>query len=1056
MTNKFNDISIRTKLLILFLAVGLVPLVGIGWNAQNSANEALMAKSFAQLETVRNIKKTQISRFFAERRGDMGVLVEMVGTLRQEAMAKLTAIRDVKKSRIESYFKERFGDISVLSANDTVVEALERINDAFQAEGGRAGGPVWSAAVATYGGWLERYAREYGYYDLFLISAGGDVIHTVARESDLGQNLRTGALKSSGLGRLFRKAEKGIVLEDFTPYAPSKGQPASFIGAPVKKGGETIGVVALQMPLKAINTIMGERSGMGKTGETYLIGPDRLMRSDSFLDPKHHSVIASFADPGRGRVDTEAAEKVLAGKTGEDVIIDYNGNPVLSAFTPLTIKGLNWGLLAEIDVAEAFSPVNVDGREFFRKYQELYGYYDVFLINPDGFVFYSAAREPDYHTNMLTGKYAGSGLGKLVRKVLRSKRFGIADFAPYAPSNDAPAAFIAQPEIHDGEVEVIVALQISDKSINDIMQQRQGMGRTGESYLVGADKRMRSDSFLDPEGHSMVASFAGTVRDNGVDTEAVNELLQGRSGSRVIVDYKGNPVLSSYEPVEIGEGITWGLLAEIDLAEVREPIEAMIWKTVLAGLAFALLIVVVAILTARGISRPVIAGVSFAKRMASGDLTARIDIHQGDELGQLATALGSMSANLNEMFKGIADHVRRLNGASAGMGRVAGEMSGNANRLTGQAASAAGAAQQMSANMNTVSTMTERMNANMSTVSAAAEQMSANMNTISSASEEANTNLSTVSQSSGTVSRGMDQVREAAQRTGGNVSTVAAAVEELTASLGEVRSRCESASTEAEGAKRNARDTFEVMEQLGSAAREIGKMVAVINNIAEQTNILALNASIEAAGAGEAGKGFAVVANEVKGLARQTSEATQMISTQIGQIQGNTDAAASATRQVGEVVERLSGANREILQSVNEQNQTVERISHSMTGVSRETDMVANRVREASDGIGEVSRSVHEISEGIAEVTRSVAEASLGVEEMTRSISGVSATSHEISKNVAETTQAAGEVARGMSAVNEASTGIQTLSGTVDDQARTVAEIARELEGALDRFKVNG
>ncbi len=107
----------------------------------------------------------------------------------------------------------------------------------------------------------------------------------------------------------------------------------------------------------AINSIMTERTGMGETGETYLIGADKLMRSDSFLDPQNHTVKASFANPSRGKVDTEAAEDVLAGKTGSKIITDYNGAQVLSAFTPVEFGGLTWGLLAEIDEAEAFAAI---------------------------------------------------------------------------------------------------------------------------------------------------------------------------------------------------------------------------------------------------------------------------------------------------------------------------------------------------------------------------------------------------------------------------------------------------------------------------------------------------------------------------------------------------------------------------------------------------------------------------------------------------------------------------------------------------------------------------
>jgi len=111
-------------------------------------------------------------------------------------------------------------------------------------------------------------------------------------------------------------------------------------------------------------------------------------------------------------------------------------------------------------------------------------------------------------------------MGKLTRKVLETKKYGLADFEPYAPSNDDPCAFIAEPVMHNGKTEMVIGLQLSMEAINNMMQQREGMGETGETYLIGSDKRMRSDSFLDPTGHSVKASFAGNMKDNGVDTEA--------------------------------------------------------------------------------------------------------------------------------------------------------------------------------------------------------------------------------------------------------------------------------------------------------------------------------------------------------------------------------------------------------------------------------------------------------------------------------------------------------------------------------------------------------
>ncbi|MBF0446264.1 MAG: hypothetical protein HQL68_11815, partial [Magnetococcales bacterium] len=218
----------------------------------------------------------------------------------------------------------------------------------------------------------------------------------------------------------------------------------------------------------------------------------------------------------------------------------------------------------------------------------------------------------------------------------------------------------------------------------------------------------------------------------------------------------------------------------------------------------------------------------------------------------------------------------KLSESSAGLGRLAEEMSGGADNLSNQSTQAASAAEEMSANMHTISAATEEMSANMATVSSAAEEMSANMSTIASATEEANINLESVSNGGESAKENMERVQEASQRTSSNVGSVASSVEQLSGSIGGVRNRCENAAQEAEEAKISAQETFVIMEKLGKSGREIGKMVDVINSIAEQTNILALNASIEAAGAGEAGMGFAVVANEVKQLARQTSEATRM------------------------------------------------------------------------------------------------------------------------------------------------------------------------------------
>ena len=313
-----QHLPFRTKLIMAFLLVGLTPLIIVSIIALNTSSASLKESAFNQLD----------------------------------------AIMAVKKNQIEGYFEERYGDVVVLSNNPDVISAMIDFEKAFMDDGSTTGGSEWSAMKQRYGGWLTEFKEKYGYYDLFLIAGDGDVVYSVAEESDLGQNLVSGSLKNSSLGRCFHKIAGSVAFGDFEPYAPSNGEPASFIGTPVVKDGRKIGVVALQISTDGINHIMKERTGMGETGETYLIGQDKLMRSDSYLDPTNHSIIASFKDPSKGSVNTEAADEALAGKTGHKIIIDYNGNPVLSAYAPLKVGDATWAILAEIDKAEAFAPVN--------------------------------------------------------------------------------------------------------------------------------------------------------------------------------------------------------------------------------------------------------------------------------------------------------------------------------------------------------------------------------------------------------------------------------------------------------------------------------------------------------------------------------------------------------------------------------------------------------------------------------------------------------------------------------------------------------------------------
>tara|TARA_R110000851_G_scaffold3048_4_gene12345 strand:+ start:13327 stop:16095 length:2769 start_codon:yes stop_codon:yes gene_type:complete len=686
-----KNIPMKVKLIGLMLLISLIPMIIIAYFSATKSTESLIAGSFNQLNAIRGIKQAQVSNYMSEREGDLGVLVETTTALLDAQISKIQAIQDLKKARVESLFANVEATIHISKDDPFISQGFNAINSVFD-QG--INSTKWQQQVDQYDVRLKDVVNDAGWYDLLLINEQGDIVYSAGEESDLGMNLNNDAeLQNSALAKAFALAKirgiEEVTIGDFQPYVPSNGEQAAFAVAKLKFAE---GYIAMQLSSDVINVIVQQRSGMDKTAESYLVG-----ESDGVTSYRSDQVIKS------GKIgeikSSEYINNALAGKAQISIQHGSTGNTELVAISPLNIKGLNWVLVTSGSLEEVLAVKSKgDEQDYFEKYVDEYGYYDLFLILPDGEVFYSVGKENDYQTNMVTGKYRDSGLGKLTRQVLQTGQYGVVDFAPYAPSNDQPAGFIAQPYIKEGKVELIVALQLSLESINAIMQQRDGMGKTGETYLVGSDKLMRSDSFLDPKGHSVNASFAGNIKNNGVDTEAVRDALNGISDSKIISDYNGNSVLSSYSPVKIGD-TNWVIIAEIDEAEIMMPVNALVESILLIAVVFLVLIIILAYLFALSITKPVIKSVVFAQELAKGNLTADLDVDQKDEIGQLGTALIVMRDQIKGVIETVRSGANNLASASEEVSATAQSMSSSANEQASSVEETSSSMEQMTASI---------------------------------------------------------------------------------------------------------------------------------------------------------------------------------------------------------------------------------------------------------------------------------------------------------------------------------------------------------------------
>ncbi|MEG3639611.1 methyl-accepting chemotaxis protein [Magnetococcus sp. PR-3] len=493
----------------------------------------------------------------------------------------------------------------------------------------------------------------------------------------------------------------------------------------------------------------------------------------------------------------------------------------------------------------------------------------------------------------------------------------------------------------------------------------------------------------------------------------------------------------------------------VHAAQVADENRAQIfWALGMGGALVALLLMAITVFLNRSVIQPVTRLADLLSRVGEGDLTVDPPKAGADEVGRALRALQGTVKNLTGIITGIKNASIDLQGFSSTLVGVTQGMDQQSNLVTHSAQDSANATSEMSQQMSAIADSAELASSRLQEVSHSADEMSENMGAISAASEEASVNLSTVASATEEAGAGMQSVTQASERMNENVTSVETSMAEMRQAMESVCVESEEAGAASRQATEYVANSAQVSRQLSDSAQEIGKVVEMINNIAAQTNMLALNASIEAAGAGEAGKGFAVVANEVKDLASQTSNATQQISQRIEDIRANARETVRSMTEVSDIVNSINEKNQIIQESITDQQENLNTIYGSMRQVSEETTEVNQRVSESSAGIDEVTRSATEISTGISEVTRNVATAASGVEQMSRNVVESSKSSQEISHNVSQAQVKSKTMSESMQRINIDIQQMDGMGAMVAQFSQDISAIAQLLEQQVVRFKI--
>lgn len=584
--------------------------------------------------------------------------------------------------------------------------------------------------------------------------------------------------------------------------------------------------------------------------------------------------------------------------------------------------------LTEGSAGTSYDIAHAKHHEFFSKLIAEKGYYDVFLFDVTGNLIYSYYKEADFATNFseFGGEWRNTYLGQTYRDAMNNQRMGISlsDFAPYGPSYNKPAAFLASPVYKEGKIIGVVALQLPIDQINEIMQESSGLGKTGETVIVGKDNILRSDSVFTPEDDFMRAQFKTG------DTETGGHEAEHHEGESELLEqnYRNETLVNAHVAFD-HETLHWELHALQSEEEVYASSMHLLQTLIICGFILLVFGGIICYFFARTITKPIEGMVVSMKELAAGNLSVQIGYQtRQDEIGAMSQAVNVFLENAIER-----------------------------ERLEKQAAKRREAEAQEQLRLKQ---LIQAFQSNVSQTQAQFKDQLGGMD---------NTACNMVDIADGAKGNA-DEAYSASGEATENVQTVASAARELSASIQEISRQSVRAMEITTTAGDGAQQTDQAVSSLSEAVQKIGEIVELIKQIASKTNLLALNATIEAERAGEAGKGFAVVASEVKELSRQTSAATGEIENHIQDVQQTTENSVASIRAILSQISEIQHITHTIAAAVEEQEAATQEITFSITRAAEGSLLASEKVEGVSGAVEEANLCAQRVSETSCALTK--------------------------------------------------------------------------------------